>query len=107
MSELGEGNLTLFLKAKCIRVSSSIFMTKKVYATQILDLFGMLFCQHVATSMLDKLKLFTNMKGEPVDPTYYRCLVGQLIHLTHTRPNISFTVGVVSRFMTKPQVPHL
>lgn len=107
MSELGEGNLTLFLKAQCIRVLEGIFITQRAYATQVLDLFGMLSCQHSTNPMTEKLKLATEMDAEPVDPTYYRCLVGKLIHLTHTRPDISFAVGVVARYMAQPQAPHL
>ena len=107
MSKLGEGNLTLFLKAECIRVSEGIFITLRAYATQALDLFGMLSCQQSATPMTKKLKLATEMNAEPVDPTYYRCLVGKLIHLTHTQPDISFAVGVVAQYMAWPQVSHL
>ncbi|KAK8951433.1 hypothetical protein KSP39_PZI003591 [Platanthera zijinensis] len=41
------------------------------------------------------------------NPEYYRRLVGKLIYLTVTRPDISFAVGVVSRFMHAPRVSHL
>jgi hypothetical protein len=107
MSDLGEGDLTLFLKAECIKVQSGIFLTQRAYATQVLELFGMTHCQPVSTPMLEKMKLTTDMGEEPVDPTHYRFLVGKLIHLTHSRPDISFAVGVVSHFMAKPQVSHL
>ena len=40
------------------------------------------------------------------DPERYRRLVGKLIYLTITRPNISFVVGVVSQFMQNPHVDH-
>jgi hypothetical protein len=52
--------------------------------------------------MLERLKLLTDMEEEPIDPTHYRCLVGKLIHLMHSPPDISFAVRVVSRFMAKP-----
>jgi hypothetical protein len=44
----------------------------------------MLNCQSVATPMLEKLRLLTDMEEEPVDPTHYPCLVGKLIHFTHS-----------------------
>lgn len=41
-----------------------------------------------------------------MDATEYRCIVGSLRYLTHTRPDISYAVGVVSRFMSKPTEKH-
>ena len=38
---------------------------------------------------------------------YYKSLIGRLIYLTHTRPDITFSVGVVSRFMHSPSKHHL
>jgi hypothetical protein len=67
----------------------------------------MLDCQFVATPMLEKLKFLMDMGEEPVDPTHDHCLVGKLIHLMHSQPDISFVVGVVSRFMDKSQTSHL
>lgn len=40
------------------------------------------------------------------DTTMYRQLVGSLIYLTLTRPDIAYAVGVVSRFMQNPKKPH-
>ena len=52
--------------------------------------------------MVEKLKFFIEMNIEPVDPTYYCCLVGKLIHLTHTNANISFVLGVVGSYVLQP-----
>lgn len=57
--------------------------------------------------MEHKLKLRKNEEGELVNSTKYRSIVGALRYLTHTCPNISFAVGIVSRFMEKPMVQHL
>ena len=107
MNELGKRDLTLFLKVECIKIPNGIFFTQRAYVHQVLELFGLLDCQPVSTPMLEKLKLTTDMGEEPIDLTYYRCLVGKLIHLTHSRPDISFAVGLVSRFMAQPQSSHL
>jgi len=40
------------------------------------------------------------------DPERYRKLVGKLIYLTITRPDLSYPVGVVSQFMQKPHIDH-
>jgi hypothetical protein len=65
MSELGEGDLILFLKAECIKVPSGIFLTQRAYAKQVLGLFSMHDCQSIAIPMLKKLKLLTDMGEEP------------------------------------------
>ncbi|XP_042755647.1 secreted RxLR effector protein 161-like [Lactuca sativa] len=57
--------------------------------------------------MEHKLKLTKEGEGELVNPTEYRSIVGGLRYLTHTRPDITFAVGVVSRFMEKPTEQHL
>jgi hypothetical protein len=54
-----------------------------------------------------RLKLSKNSSGSPVNATEYRGLVGSLRYLVHTRPDISFAVGYVSRFMEAPTTEHL
>jgi hypothetical protein len=56
--------------------------------------------------MISGLKLSINMNVDLVCPTNYRSMVGKLIHFTHIRPDISYSVGTISRFMSKPQTPH-
>ncbi|KAL7617208.1 hypothetical protein Lser_V15G00876 [Lactuca serriola] len=57
--------------------------------------------------MEHKLSLTKEGNGELVNPTEYRSIVGGLRYLTHTRPDLSFAVGVVSRFMETPTMAHL
>ena len=45
--------------------------------------------------------------GELADRMQYQRLVGKLIYLAHTRPDIAYAVGVFSRFMHRPQVQHM
>jgi hypothetical protein len=52
------------------------------------------------------LKLTSKEGNEFEDATKYKQLVGSLIYLTTTRPNISFVVGILSRFMQKPCEGH-
>jgi hypothetical protein len=53
------------------------------------------------------LKLKKESNSPPVDPTEYRSLVGSLMYLVNTLPDLSFSVGYVSRFMEKPHEEHL
>jgi hypothetical protein len=56
--------------------------------------------------MEEKLKLSCDSTMEEVDATQYRRLVGSLRYLAHTRPDLAFSVGYVSRFMQRPTMEH-
>jgi hypothetical protein len=53
----------------------------------------------VYTPMEERLKLSHDSTAKKVDATQYRHIVGSLSYLVHTRPNLAFAVGYVSRFM--------
>jgi hypothetical protein len=57
--------------------------------------------------MEPRLKLSKYSKAPPTDASFYRSIVGCLRYLVHTRPDISFAVGYVSRFMEAPTTEHL
>ena len=57
--------------------------------------------------MVKQLKLKTDMNEEFIDPARYKSMVGKLIHLTHSRPDLSYSVGIVSKYMAKPHNSHL
>ncbi|KAM2257985.1 hypothetical protein ACFX1S_003118 [Malus domestica] len=66
----------------------------------------MLDCKPTITPVDSKLKL--NTDGEAMhDVSYYQRLVGKLIYLTITRPDITYTVSLASQFMHSPMVDHL
>ncbi|KAK8455568.1 hypothetical protein SEVIR_4G141001v4 [Setaria viridis] len=67
----------------------------------------MVNCNPCSTPMEVRLQLSSKSTSEEVDATMYRSLVGSLRYLVHTRPDISFAVGYVSRFMEKPRQEHL
>lgn len=106
MSELGNGDVTPYLNAECVQVRDGIFMSERGYAHQILECFDMLECQPLATPMVERPRLEPDMGEEEVDLTFYRILSGEVIHLIHTRPDLSYRVGIMCRFMSKPQLSH-
>ena len=63
-------------------------------------------CKPCATPMEERLKLSKHNTVAKVDAMRYRSIVGGLHYLTHTRPDIAFTVGYVSRFMEDPREDH-
>ena len=58
------------------------------------------------TPMEERLKLTKASTVARVDATLYRSIIGSLRYLVHTRPDIAFTVGYVSRFMEDPREDH-
>ncbi len=52
------------------------------------------------------MKLSANEGDLVEDTTMYRCIVGSLIYMTITMPDLSYVVGVVNQFMQTPQKPH-
>ncbi len=105
MKELGQ--VEHFLGLEVDRTPEGIFLHQKKYSTDLLKKFGMSDCKPVSTPMEPNVKMCANEGRVLEDATMYRKLVGSLINLTLTRPDISYVVGVVSRYMQNPKKPHL
>nr|XP_048328437.1 secreted RxLR effector protein 161-like [Ziziphus jujuba var. spinosa] len=61
----------------------------------------------VGTPMECGVKLSKHKEGEKVDPTFFKSLVGSLIYLTCTRPDILYAIGFISRYMENTTITHL
>nr|KAJ0208302.1 hypothetical protein LSAT_V11C500255750 [Lactuca sativa] len=105
MSDLGL--LSYYLGIEVHQNDTGITLKQEAYAKNILTKTRILHCNPTTSPLEHKVKLTKDEDGELVDPTEYRSIVGGLRYLTHTRPNISFAVGVVSRFMKRPTTKHL
>jgi len=67
----------------------------------------MMDCKAMATPMALNLKLLCDASSEPVDVSMYRQMIGSLMYLTNTRPDICFAVNTLSQFLTDPRSVHL
>jgi hypothetical protein len=105
MSDLGL--LCFYLGIEVQQGEHGISLSQAGYARKVLERAGMDSCNPCHTPMEARLKLSKTSTGEPVDVTEYRGLVGCLRYLVHTRPDIAFAVGYVSRFMERPTSEHL
>ncbi|XP_075076494.1 uncharacterized protein LOC142163140 [Nicotiana tabacum] len=100
------GDLKYFLGIEFSRSKESIFMSQRKYAPDILEDSGLLRARPENFPMEQNLKL-TSTNGILLnDPTKYRRLVGRLIYLTVTRPDIVYSVRTLSQFMHEPRKPH-
>lgn len=89
------------------RTQEGIFLCQHKYAKDLLKKFGMLKCKPISTPMEPNAKMCAHEGKDLEDATMYRQLVGSLLYLTLTRPDISYAVGVMSRYMRNPKTPHL
>jgi hypothetical protein len=105
MSDLGL--LSFYLGIEVLQREDGICISQSEYARKVLDKAGMAGYNPCHTPMEPRLKLSKNSNGSPVNATEYRGLVCSLRYLVHTRPDISFVVGYVSRFMEAPTTEHL
>nr|DAD45748.1 TPA_asm: hypothetical protein HUJ06_003978 [Nelumbo nucifera] len=104
MKSLAEASCFLGLE---VEESNGYFVSQKGYAAGLLNRFGMGESKAMTTPMESCLKL-TKDEGRPLkDATLFRQLVGSLFYLTITRPDIAYSVGVISQLMEKPCEGHL
>ena len=89
------------------RCSSGIFNSQRKYVVHILKKFKLESCKEVATPLAQNEKI-SKKDGEKLEePSAYRSLVGSLLYLTATRPDLMFPAGLLSRFMSSPSNVHM
>jgi hypothetical protein len=100
------GHLRYFLGIEVSRGRKGILLSQRKYVLDLLHESGMLGCRPAATPIDPNHRLISNM-GKPVDRECYQRMVGKLIYLSHTRPDIAFAVSTVSQFMHDPRSSHM
>jgi hypothetical protein len=101
------GLMHYFLGLEVWQSPERIFLNQGKYAVEILKRFDMLECNSMNTPMETKLKLLVDSSSELIDATLYRQIIGSLMYLTNTRPDICFVVNTLSRFLVEPRHVHL
>lgn len=105
MTDLGEARL--YLGAEITRYPDGILLTQTQYIKKLLQRFGMETCNLSLLPMDPQLQLQKSTGTVEVNPELYRSLIGSLIYLTNTRPDVSYAVGCVARYMDHPEHMHL
>ncbi|GKC75201.1 putative ribonuclease H-like domain-containing protein [Tanacetum coccineum] len=105
MSSMGE--LTFFLGLQVKQKEDGIFISQDKYVTEILKKFGFTDVKTASTPMETHKPLLKDADGEDVDEHLYRSMIGSLMYLTSSRPDIMFAVCACARYQVNPKVSHL
>ncbi|KAI3819665.1 hypothetical protein L1987_13511 [Smallanthus sonchifolius] len=105
MSSMGELNFFLGLQVK--QVPNGIFISQSKYVKSILERFKMADCSAARTPMQVHNQLSPDKEGQDTDQHQYRAMIGSLMYLTASRPDIMFAVCLCARFQAAPKVSHL
>ncbi|KAJ9538963.1 hypothetical protein OSB04_031696 [Centaurea solstitialis] len=105
MSAMGE--LNFFLGLQVAQKEDGIFIHQSKYVKDILNKFGFTDVKPASTPMETHKHLTVDTEGKEVDVHHYRSMIGSLMYLTTSRPNIMFAVCVCARFQVQPKDSHL
>ncbi|GJZ95351.1 retrovirus-related pol polyprotein from transposon TNT 1-94 [Tanacetum coccineum] len=105
MSMMGE--MTFFLGLQVNQSPCGIFINQSNYVFEILKKYGMETCDPVGTPTEIKDKLDLDQHGSPVDEMKYRSMIGALMYLTSSRPDIVHATYLCARYQAKPTEKHL
>ncbi|GJS37685.1 integrase, catalytic region, zinc finger, CCHC-type containing protein [Tanacetum coccineum] len=101
------GQMSFFLGLQISQSPKGIFINQSKYAFEIVKKYGMLTSDFVDTPMVEKSKLDEDLQGNPVDATLYHGMIGSLMYLTSSRPDLIYAVCLCARYQAKPTEKHL
>jgi hypothetical protein len=104
MSMMGE--LTFFLGIQVKQTEQGIFVHQAKYTKDLMMKFNMEELKPVSTPMSSTTSLGLDEDGDAVDQREYRSMIGSLLYLTATRPDIQFVVGLCTCFQSSPRSSH-
>ena len=100
------GLLRYFLGIEVDQNKNGIFISQAKYVNEVLSRFNMQDSKATITPTVMGLKISKEDSSKHFDPSVYKSIVGSLMYLTATRPDIMYAVSLISRFMEKPKETH-
>ncbi|XP_038715063.1 secreted RxLR effector protein 161-like [Tripterygium wilfordii] len=99
--------LTSFLGFQVKQSQEGIFISQTKYASNLVKKFNVALSKPAQTPVSRSTKLSKDTIGKSVDQTLYRSIIGSLLYLTASRPDIAFSVCVCARYQADPKESHL
>ena len=102
------GFMHYFLGLEIWQRKDEIFLYQGKYTVDILNKFGMVDCKSINTPMDSNLRKLHEIEtgSDPMEPTLYIQLIGSLMYLIHSRPEIFYVVSILSHFMIDTRNKH-
>nr|GEZ51795.1 hypothetical protein [Tanacetum cinerariifolium] len=101
------GKISFFLGLQISQSPRGIFINQSKYALESLKKCGFESCDPVDTPMVEKSKLDEDKEGKAVDPSHYRGMIGTLLYLTASRPDLQFAICMCARYQARPTEKHV
>lgn len=105
MTDLGK--MHYFLGVEVIQREEGIYIFQRKYAREVLERFGMRDFNSSKNPIVPGCKLMKDKDGVKVDATMYKQIVGYLMYLAATRPDLMYVLSLISRFMSCPTELHM
>ncbi|XP_022003740.1 uncharacterized mitochondrial protein AtMg00810-like [Helianthus annuus] len=101
------GRLKYFLGIEVAKTSEGLVLSQRKFTLDILEDSGMMGCRPSSFLIESNLKLDKGEKENRVDATSYRRLIGRMLYLQVTRPDIAYAVNMLSQFVANPRKNHM
>jgi hypothetical protein len=105
MSMIGE--LSYFLSLQIKQLKNGTFVSQGKYIKDMLKKFGMNEAKPISTPIGTNINLDSDASGNMADQKLYRSMIGSLLYVTTSRPDVMFSVCMCARFQASPRESHL
>nr|GEV51144.1 retrovirus-related Pol polyprotein from transposon TNT 1-94 [Tanacetum cinerariifolium] len=99
--------ISFFLGLQISQSPRGIFINQSKYALESLKKYGFESCDPVDIPMVEKSKLDEDKEGKAIDPSHYRGMIGTLLYLTASRPDLQFAICMYARYQARPTEKHI
>ncbi|GJX61879.1 retrovirus-related pol polyprotein from transposon TNT 1-94, partial [Tanacetum coccineum] len=101
------GKISFFLGLQIFQNPRGIFINQSKYALESLNKYHFDSCDPVDTPMVEKFKMDEDKEGKAVDPSHYCGMIGTLLYLIASRPDLQFSICMCARYQARPTEKHL